>query len=189
MKPLAYVFSLLLLISACDTESQKFNNVKNTDTNKIITKKDTVLPGDNDTINISTVVFDKIKFTKGQLRKIRKTQPEFSEELIKAPDITLAEQRGDDFNCEACEDSYYELYAYFLKLKDGGNKYQKQRETLVKYTGISFTFMEALQVSVLVINIIAHWEMLNIPFICILKIKIIAKPTVSLNKNRYTSAC
>ncbi|RYD94171.1 MAG: hypothetical protein EOP54_17985 [Sphingobacteriales bacterium] len=154
-----YTFSCLLifLLGSCNNESQ--NNVAhNPDT--LLTdsvKPDSVVldsakltkPSKNDTINISTISTDTLYESKHDLEKILKYYPEFKSEYTQTPDIAYAtrgdnrQASGDDysFGSEAGQDSYYIVYAYFLKQKIG-YKDDIRRETLVKiYRDINHIYM------------------------------------------------
>lgn len=73
------------------------------------------------------------KIAKADIPSILKQCPEFKfKELINSPDITLAEREYSGFDCEACQDNYFRLYAYFLQQVNGGKKYETSRQRLIK---------------------------------------------------------
>lgn len=131
MKNLSYLL-LLIIFTGCTHYSKKEK-----DPTKItaITKKDTIFPGDKDTLTLDSD--GRFKFLKGTLRKIAKENPELnSADYIEKPDIAYSSSHN--FGSEAGQDEYFVLYAYFLKSKNGEKKYQQQRQTLIKiYRGIN----------------------------------------------------
>ncbi|MDB5137664.1 MAG: hypothetical protein JWP37_4267 [Mucilaginibacter sp.] len=113
---------------------------------------DIISGNDKDSVNISADTDDTFKYSKGDLRKIIKACPEFTKELHYAPDVSLAKLKGVtiniggkdntmNFNCEVCQDNYYVLYAFFLKMGDCDEQYKMQRQTLIKlYRDLNFIF-------------------------------------------------
>ncbi|RVU02939.1 hypothetical protein EOD41_03100 [Mucilaginibacter limnophilus] len=95
-------------------------------------------PPKNDTINIRTISSDTFYESRHDLIKILRYYPEFKE-IAETPDITYAKRNyskqasedGYNFESEVGQDSYYILYAYFLKQKSG-HEDNARRENLVK---------------------------------------------------------
>lgn len=128
-----------------DSVPNKQNTIIKADTEPTNTPID-----NNDTINISTIPGDPLTYTQSELKQIQKQYPELTKGSPLTPDITyyLSESKGykTDYKilgCEACKDGYYSLYAYFLKPRNGGEKYASQRETLVRlYRDINEIFSQ-----------------------------------------------
>ncbi|TFF33589.1 hypothetical protein [Mucilaginibacter psychrotolerans] len=115
---------------------------------------DVIAATDSDSIDISTDISEKKFIKKAKIKRILKYYPEIDQEVPEPPDETYASrgkntpeiQPEDDhkiiFGCEACQDEYFELYAYFLYKRDGGNQYSTQRKTLIKlYRDINHIMM------------------------------------------------
>ncbi|SDI30199.1 hypothetical protein ACQ86K_22080 [Mucilaginibacter sp. P19] len=145
MKHLSILF-VILLISACThpQKRKKVNSLIN------IVKADNTSPSINDTINISTVKTDTIKYSKKELKRILYYNSELGNKIPLSPDATYNEgplsNRPNDtsyinYGSENGMDNYYLLYAYFLMLKTGKEKYADQREKLIKmYQDINFIY-------------------------------------------------
>jgi hypothetical protein len=98
---------------------------------------------DKDSVVIDTIDGEKIKYAKDYLQKILTYYPEFKDSVPSPPDMAYATrgtfgkpyQKDDEhyisFGSEAGQDDYYELYAYYLKMNDGGEKYQTKRKNLI----------------------------------------------------------
>jgi hypothetical protein len=105
---------------------------------------DAISATDTDSVDISTDISEKKFLKKAKIKRILKYYPEIDQEIPEPPDETYASrgknaveiQPDDDhkiiFGCEACQDEYFELYAYFLYKRDGGNLYSTQRTRLIK---------------------------------------------------------
>lgn len=117
---------------------------------------DVISAADTDSIDISTDISEKNFLKKTKIKRIIKYYPEIDQEIPEPPDEAYASrgknavyiQPDDDykiiFGCEACQDEYFELYAYFLYKRDGGNLYSTQRIRLIKlYRDINY-IMSAL---------------------------------------------
>ena len=141
---------ILSLMLGCSQRAPTSQTIQNAGQHP---KKDSILAGGADTINISTIKTDTFKYSKVDLRKILKHNPELNDSTPVHPDVTYG-KRGiwgdstidksdpvDIFNSEIGQDEYYLLYAYFLKKKNRGEKYQTERETLTKiYRDINSIF-------------------------------------------------
>jgi hypothetical protein len=94
------------------------------DNSKYYTSKETVL--------IATEIGDTLKYSKADFNDIIDKHPEFFSDNVQDPDPTYycaAYKHG--FNSEAGQDEYYMLYAYFLKQKNGIDKYADRRQKLI----------------------------------------------------------
>jgi hypothetical protein len=132
----------LFILAGCNNPSRSKKNSPK-DTTRVIAKAHTLQPADVDSVNISTVNTDTIYITRGKLSKILKYYPGLTEEFIEHPDIAYGkrglqakeEQDPDsyiNFGSEQGQDSYYAIYAYYLKQRNGEYKYTAQRTKLVQ---------------------------------------------------------
>ncbi|WP_413666769.1 hypothetical protein ACEN9X_19795 [Mucilaginibacter sp. Mucisp86] len=149
MRYLLTLFILSLMLG-CSQRTPKRQTNQNVSQHH---KEDSILVGGADTIDISTIKTKMFKYSKADLRTILRHNPELNDSMPVHPDITYG-KRGicgdstidksdpvDIFSSEIGQDDYYLLYAYFLKKRNGGEKYQKERETLIKiYRDINFIF-------------------------------------------------
>lgn len=128
------IFTIIFLsiITACnnykhsENQNDKYSSVnsKINQTNKYHFRTDSLI--------ISTEIGDTIRFSKQEINQIIDNHPEFFEEFTCSPDFTYHKFVNEvDFSSEAGQDVYYVLYAYFLKQKNGEEKYAKQRTKLI----------------------------------------------------------
>jgi hypothetical protein len=85
---------------------------------------------------------ENYKVAKCHLKDILKDCPEFNK-IGLSPDESylLQSENNNHFDCEACRDDYYRLYAYFLKIRNGRDKYKMERRKLVKiFRDINFIY-------------------------------------------------
>jgi hypothetical protein len=146
MKTLPYLIVLMISITACHDERKKKNAVKTVDAIAQVAKKDTVLPDDKNTVVIQNDYGDTVAYTKGKLRQILRHYPELNEEAL-PPDWAFAKAEledrefDDQFRSELGQDNYYQLYAYFHKIRHDKKKYQVERKTLINlYNDINYVF-------------------------------------------------
>jgi len=95
-----------------------------------------------DTIEISTETVGTLKYGKEEFNQIVNNHPELFTNYSEEPDIKYY-CNGDnkEFSSEVGKDEYYVLYAYFLKQKNGIDKYAKHREKIIAiYTNINSLF-------------------------------------------------
>lgn len=95
-----------------------------------------------DTIFIPTERGDTLIFTKKKYNLIVNNHPEFFDDYIYSPDRSYYSNYDfEHFGSEAGQDTYYSLYAHFLKQKNGIDKYAKQRKKLIDiYSNINSLF-------------------------------------------------
>lgn len=92
-----------------------------------------------DTLVITTEIGETLRFSKAEFNKIVDERSEFFSEFINNPDIEYANCRC--FGSEAGQDSYYILYAYFLKKRNGIEKYKERRKKMIDiYENINYLF-------------------------------------------------
>jgi hypothetical protein len=84
-----------------------------------------------DSVNIATEIGDTLKYGKEEFNEIIDRHPELTEDYIQSPDY-LYNCNGieEKFSGEAGQDTYYLLYAYLLKNKNGDKKYSDIRRKL-----------------------------------------------------------
>jgi hypothetical protein len=152
MKPLLCL--AVILVSGCKHKplpTQKIPPV--TDTQKVVEAK-TVLPilkrtpnkyhTRMDTIRIPTE-FGNMEYSREEWNCIIDSFPELYSDKVVHPDTTyvssrqwvewvdsLGNEKNITFGCEACTDAYYELYAWFLKNKNGIQQHAARRKKLLE---------------------------------------------------------
>ncbi len=116
-----------------DTES-KATQTNKIDNSKYYTKQDTII--------IATEINDTLKYAKADFNAIVDKHPEFFQEYPDNPDQAYYNDNDrDEFGSELGQDNYYLLYAYFLKQKNGAEKYATQRKKLIDiYSSINSLF-------------------------------------------------
>ncbi len=97
-----------------------------------------------DTVKITTLNLDTLVFSGAEFNQIIDSLPSLYQEFVVDPDINynsrtttkaFLNKDGDiymSFNSEVGQDSYYILYAYFLKQKTGEQKYSTRRTKLTQ---------------------------------------------------------
>lgn len=97
---------------------------------------------EKDTITIATEIGDTLQFSKATFNSIVGRHPEFFQNFPENPDQAYHNNTGkNEFDSEAGQDTYYELYAFFLKQKNGIEKYAQQRKKLIDiYSNINSLF-------------------------------------------------
>jgi hypothetical protein len=140
-----YILIITIGLLSCNNQQKQLDNSSvNTVDNKIskvdISKYITHL----DTILIATEIGDTLKYTKTEFNKIVNTHPEFFEEYPANPDQTYFKNNDkEEFSSEFGQDTYFALYAYFLKQKNGVEKYAHQRQKLINiYSNINSLFKQ-----------------------------------------------
>jgi hypothetical protein len=94
-----------------------------------------------DTITITTEIGDTLRYAKADFNSIVDKHPEFLKNYPENPDQAYYNNGKEEFSSEVGQDSYYELYAYFLKQKNGDEKYAQQRKKLIDiYSKINSLF-------------------------------------------------
>ena len=95
-----------------------------------------------DTLVISDEAGDTLRFSKEDFNQIVDKHPELYQEFISNPDYLYhCYGEGTDFGSEVGQDTYFALYAYFLKQRNGVEKYSIQRANLIQiYQKINLLF-------------------------------------------------
>ncbi|WP_433834971.1 hypothetical protein [Flavobacterium anhuiense] len=157
---LLLILSSLIFLSSCDKKKSESLKIKQTEDNKT-----ECLPRlyddpklEKEKVLIYAEEYDSLLFSKNELNKIEKLFPvlkaKFPSDPKQASSIKLWEnyidQNGKEesitFSSEAGEDEFCLLYAYYLKQKNGEEKFKKERETLIQlyrainglYQGLSY---------------------------------------------------
>jgi hypothetical protein len=113
--------------------SAKFEDGKKIDKSKYYATQDTV--------TIPTDLGDTLKFGRAEFNEIMDSHPELIDDYIENPDYVYRCGGNGDFTSEAGQDSYYILYAYLLKNKNGDEKYSAIRGKLINiYSNINSLF-------------------------------------------------
>jgi hypothetical protein len=152
MRTLIYISTFI--IWGCTQRQTNDKKTTASDTSKGLTKSEIELPQnkqdrikyhtDKDTVYISTESKDTIMYSKEEFNDIIDNFPELTSLNTQNPDTAYASKIWVDlidnsgkkkhlsFNSEAGQDEYYILYAYFLKHKNGIEKYSVRRKKLLK---------------------------------------------------------
>ncbi len=95
-----------------------------------------------DTILITNEIGDTLKYAKTDFNNIVDKHSEFFEEYPQNPDLAYFKNNDkEEFESEIGQDNYYSLYAYFLKQKNGVEKFSQQRQKLIDiYSNINLLF-------------------------------------------------
>ena len=116
------LFSIESLICCTSKNVEEDTSGKNPDS-RFYTKLDTVA--------ITTENDDTIKYSKKQFNELIDKHPEFVSDLPENPDrLYFCFSNNAEFGSEAGQDQYYTLYAYFLKQRNGIEKYAAKRKKL-----------------------------------------------------------
>ncbi len=144
MKNVIYI--LIFTVLSCNNQSKKAE-IKDTGhaTENIVTKKETKNSKYyriKDSIFIETEIGETIKYAKIDFNNIVDNHPEFFEKYPNNPDqLYFNLNDGIEFDSEVGQDTYYILYAYFLKQSNGIEKYAIQRKRLIDiYSKINSLF-------------------------------------------------
>ena len=118
-----------------DTTTNVITPTIKIDNSKYYTTKDTII--------ISIEYGDTLKYSREDFNQIIDKYPELvNDKYVGNPDqIYYCSGSRGEFGSEAGQDEYYILYAYFLKQKNGVNKYKQLRKKLIDiYSNINFLF-------------------------------------------------
>jgi hypothetical protein len=143
MKQTIYKLTIAIGLLSCNNQPKEIDKRTNVemdiqarkvDNSKYYTQQDTIL--------ITAELGDTLKFAKDDFNKIVDKHPEFFVEYPKNPDQTYFNDNDkEEFGSEVGRDNYYTLYAYFLKQKNGEQKYEIARKNLIDiYSKINSLF-------------------------------------------------
>jgi hypothetical protein len=142
-----YYIAFLVILS-CNNKPQQVDKAKSagtgdsltyskkTDNSKYYTKQDTIL--------ITTEIGEALQYSKTDFNNIIDNHPELFEEYPDNPDQAYFNGNDiEEFGSELGRDSYYTLYAYFLKQRNGIKEFASQRQKLIDiYLNINNLFGE-----------------------------------------------
>jgi len=133
-----YILAFFLSLSC----SKQIKEVTTTTSNEKKTTANKTSSTKQDTILITTELLDTLKYSKNDFKNIIDKHPEFSQQYPENPDQTYFNGNDkEEFGSEAGQDTYYILYAYFLKQKNGEKKFSTQRQKLIDiYSNINSLF-------------------------------------------------
>ncbi|MDR2854222.1 MAG: hypothetical protein LBV31_02825 [Prevotellaceae bacterium] len=131
----AVTILVILAILSCSNYSKQADNSKYYTT--------------QDTVQIMTETGVTLEYSKDDFNQMVKNHTEFFDEFTVNPDqvyyclfhCNTDNKKNREFGSEAGQDAYYTLYAYFLKQKNGIDKYAQQRKKLIEiYSNINSLF-------------------------------------------------
>lgn len=142
IKKTFYLLTLTLGYLSCSNEPKQVERTtvapaaqtKKIDNSKFHTQQDTIL--------ITTEIGDTIKYSKAHYNNIVDKHPEFFQEYPDNPDLAYFKDNDKkEFGSEVGRDTYYTLYAYFLKQRNGIKEFASQRQKLIDiYSNINSLF-------------------------------------------------
>ncbi|MFP5043032.1 hypothetical protein [Parasediminibacterium sp. JCM 36343] len=144
MKTLLYI--TMFIFSSCNNQQSQSDKNQIIDTTAKIEKTNKIDNSkyytDKDTIIIATELGDTLEYAKAGFNSIVDKHPEFFQSYPENPDQAYYNSNEkEEFGSEVGQDSYYEVYAYFLKQKNGIEKYAQQRKKLIDiYSNINSLF-------------------------------------------------
>lgn len=127
-----------VLESQLQDSTQKLGNVLPEPTQTHSKIYNSLFEKDSVVIRVGDYDYNRIVLHKNDLRLLEKQYPSFFEDYVYDPDQAYCSRKRIDnedstysnFGSEAGQDSYFILYGYFLKIKNGDTKFRKQREKL-----------------------------------------------------------
>ncbi len=134
---------LILMSLGCNNQATQTVNATDKDsTGKFFSKTDnSKYYTTKDSVQI-TDVWDTITYTKQAFNQIIDEHPEFFNDVPQHPDLLYYSLgKGTQFSSELGQDAYCVLYAYFLRQKNGEQKYAEIRNKIAAiYTNINLLF-------------------------------------------------
>jgi hypothetical protein len=132
------------LFLSCNNQTKRPDLKTQLDTTKQVTsasKQDKSKYYTTKDILIITETSDTLKYSKDEFNHIVDNHPELTNDFAHNPDQTYyCNADKEEFSSEVGQDSYYILYAYFLKQKNGIDKYAERRKKLIDiYSNILWT--------------------------------------------------
>ncbi len=144
MKNILYLVLLMTLSCNFQSKQSEKKQIKKTKEDAVTKKEapNSKYYTTKDTVLICTEKGDTLKYTKQEYNTIVDKHPEFFEEYPNQPDQSYFNlNNSEEFSSEVGQDCYYVLYAYFLKQKNGNDKYAQQRKKLIDiYSNINTLF-------------------------------------------------
>lgn len=141
------IILLSLLSFGCNNQNKNTYNLINEDSahkarDTFQRKGDARFYTTKDTLLIATETGDTLNFPKEKFNQIVDKHPELYDDFAYDPDYVYhCNGKSKDFSSEVDQDMYYVLYAYFLKQRNGIEKFAKQRRKLIDiYSNINSLF-------------------------------------------------
>ena len=143
MRSLLYISTLLFL--SCNNQTKRPDLKTHLDTTKQVvsaSKQDKSKYYITKDILIITETRDTLKYSKDEFNHIVDNHPELTNDFAHDPDQTYyCNADKEEFDSEVGQDTYYILYAYFLKQKNGIDKYDERRKKIIGiYSNINSLF-------------------------------------------------
>ena len=139
------LFFLTTLLISCNNPSKQADETAVVDISEQENIDNSKYYATEDTVFIETQ-FGTLKHSKEEINQIVDNHPELFQEVPYNPDITFYGNVkyfpiGSGFTSETGQDVYYIFYAYFLKQRNGIEKYRQQRKQLIDiYRNINALF-------------------------------------------------
>lgn len=143
MKQTIYILTITIGLLSCNNQPKQVDKttIANTDikTSKVDNLKYYI---QQDTILIATEIGDTLKYSKSDFNNIVDRHAEFFEKYPDNPDQAYFNGNDkEEFASEVGQDSYFVLYAYFLKQRNGVKEFSQQRQKLIDiYSNINSLF-------------------------------------------------
>ncbi len=121
------------MLLSCNNKAEKIDKTTTTELDTLPKIEDDLKKEtQQDSVLITTELKDTLIYSKKEFDKIKNNHPEFFARFPINPDqLYFNENNYGEFGSEAGQDTYYILYAYFLKQKNGEQKYEKERKKLI----------------------------------------------------------
>lgn len=155
MKQIIYILTITVGLLSCNNQPKHVDKkpianitaeTKKVENSKYYTQQDIIL--------ITTEIGETLKYNKEKFNQIVDNFPALYKDNVQDPDFTyfsndiwkdIVDKNGNEvhltFGSEVGRDEYYTLYAYFLKQKNGINKFAQQRQKLIDiYLNINSLF-------------------------------------------------
>ncbi len=142
MKTVYYITFLTVL--SCNNKPKQVDKTFQQDTTQKITERidNSSHYTNQGTVQIVTEIDDTLIYSKTEFNNIVDKHPEFFQKYPDNPDQTYYNDNDKQkFGSEAGQDTYYMLYAYFLKQRNGDKQFATQRQKLIDiYSNINSLF-------------------------------------------------
>jgi len=143
-----FIYAFMLVIPACNHRDEQPRTIVRGDTTipvKGPAQDNSAYYTNLDTILVETKDGCDFRYAKDEFNRIVDEHPEFFPDFPYFPDLAYFSHGGhggaEEFGSEVGQDSYYVLYAYFLRQKNGVEKYAEQRNRIIKiYRNINNLF-------------------------------------------------
>jgi hypothetical protein len=138
--------ALIALEIKFKTLKQKISSEKSNNSSSNEKSKNSKYYTTQDSVKISILRGNSYYLSKSNFNNIVDKHPEFfNDDFPRNPDVLYygSGEKDQDYVSEIGQDSYYTLYAYFLRQKNGISKYENQRKRLINiYLKINSLFQK-----------------------------------------------